>query len=166
MAYRLHCKREECNLLKPHTRTIPYLCHSVSHLSANHESLNKGPGCYEGPRDLGFQLAGHVAERLQLVRVLADALQVLVCELVLGVEQLEHAFEKPRPEVVEHLLQVDVPARVVAFQLREQVLEHLGVLHVQLAVRPHEHVIQRPLRVIQQLQEEFYKQRNTDTRRM
>ena len=137
----VYCYTENGNLFK--TCLLPtYLRHSVCHLSTNHEPLNKRPGCNEGPRDLGLELPRHVAEGLELVGVLADALQVVVGEGVLRVEQLEHALEQPRPEVVEHLLQVDIAARVVALQLREQVLEDLRVLRVQFAVCPHEHVVQ------------------------
>lgn len=87
--------------------------------------------------------------------MLGDALQVVVAEVVLGVEQLEHVLQQPGPEVVQHLLQVDVPARVVALQLGEQVLEHARVLHVQLPVSAREHAVQGLLRVVQQLQEKL-----------
>lgn len=72
---------------------------------------------------MGIQVPGNVPEGFQLLHVLADALQIVVVEVVLRVEQLEQVLEQPRPEVVEHLLQVHVAAGVVALQLGEQVLE-------------------------------------------
>lgn len=139
--------------------TWAYLGHPVGHLSTNREPLDECAGCNEGPCNLSLELPGHVSKGFELVCVLADALQIVICDDVLGVEQREHALQQPRPEVVEHLLQVDVASRVVAFQLGKQVLEHLRVLHVRLSVGSHEHLVQRLLRVLQQLQEELWVKR-------
>lgn len=142
-------------ILRP---SLLYLRDSLSHLAADGESLDESASSDERPCDLSFQLSGHVSEGLELIRVLADALQVVFSDDVLGVEQREHALQQPRPKVVEHFLQVDVAPRVVALELGEEILENLGVLHIRLAVRPLEHLVQGPLGVLQKLQEEFCKE--------
>lgn len=100
-----------------------YFGDPVGDLSSHHQPLDEGPRGDKGLVDLGIQKPGNVSEGFQLLHVLADALQVVVVEVVLRVEQLEQVLQQPRPEVVQHLLQVDVAAGVVALQLGEQVLE-------------------------------------------
>lgn len=102
-----------------------YLGDTVRNLSAHRQPLDERACGDEGAGDLNLQFPRHVSERLQLVRVLAHALQVVLAEVVLRVDQLEHPLQQPCPEVVEHLLQVHVAPRVVPFELREEVLEHL-----------------------------------------
>lgn len=118
-----------------------YLGNSVRNFSAHGQSLDEGAGGNEGACHLNLQFPGHVPKGLQLVGVFAHALQVVLAEVVLRVDQLEHPLQEPRPEVIEHLLQVHVAPGVVSLQLCEEVLEHLRILHVQHPVRPDEHVI-------------------------
>lgn len=141
-----------------HTLLQTYFGGPVGDLPPDHEPLDKGPRDDEGPVDLELQPPGHISEGLQLLHVLADALQVVVAEVVLRVEQLEHVLQQPGPEVVQHLLQVDVAARVVALQLGEQVLEHARFLQVELLVSAREHLVQRLLCVVQELQEKLCKE--------
>lgn len=129
--------------------------HFADDVPGDGQAPREGAGGHEGSRHLQLELARHVPEGLQLLRVFADTLQVLVREVVLGVHQPEHALQQARPELVEHLLQVDIAAHVVALQLHKEVLEQLRVLHVQPAVRPHKHVVQRLLSVLQELFEEL-----------
>lgn len=49
--------------------------------------------------NLYAQFAGHVSKRLQLLGVLADALQVVLAELILGVDQREDPLHQSGPEV-------------------------------------------------------------------
>lgn len=132
-----------------HSDVGPYLRHSLGHLAANGQPLDECACSNKGPRNLSFELPGHVSKGLELVGVLADTLQIVLRDGILRVEQREHAFQQPRPKVVEHFLQVDVSPRVVALQLSEQVLENLRVLHVRFAVSPHKHLVQGALRVLQ-----------------
>lgn len=141
-----------------HTLLQTYFGGPVGDLPPDHQPLDKGPRDDEGPVDLDLQPPGHISEGFQLLHVLADALQVVVAEVVLRVEQLEHVLQQPGPEVVQHLLQVDVAARVVALQLGEQVLEHARFLQVELLVSALEHLVQRLLRVVQELQEKLCKE--------
>lgn len=48
---------------------------------------------------LDAQLAGDVSEWLQLLGVFADTLQVVLAELILGVDQGEDALHQSGPEV-------------------------------------------------------------------
>lgn len=57
------------------------------------------------------------------------------CRGVLLVRMLEELLQQPGPELVEHLLQVDVGASVVVPQIRVKVGEDLPVLGVEEAVR-------------------------------
>lgn len=133
-----------------------YFGDPVGDLPSDHQPLDEGPRGDEGPVDLEVQNPGNVSEGFQLLHVLADALQVVVVEVVLRVEQLEQVLQQARPEVVQHLLQVDIAAGVVALQLGEQVLEQARVLRVELPVRALEHASQWLLRVLQQLQEKLW----------
>lgn len=45
------------------------------------------------------QFPGNVAKRLQLLGVFADTLQVVVAELILGVDQREDSLHQPGPEL-------------------------------------------------------------------
>lgn len=135
-----------------------HLGHSVGYLPPDGEPLDKRACSDECPGNLSLEFPGHISKGLELVGVLGDTLQIILGDDILGVQQSEHALQQPRPEVIEHFLQVHVPARVVALQLGEQVLEDLRVLHVGLAVSPHKHLVKGPLRVFQQLQEEFWEQ--------
>lgn len=142
-----------------------YLRHSLSHLPANREPLDKCACSDECPGNLSLELPGHISKGLELVGVLTDTLQIVLSDDVLGVEQREHTLQQPRPKVIKHFLQVNISSRVIALQLSKQVLKDLRVLHVRLAVRPHKHLIEGPLCVLQQLQEEFCvkKKRKSDT---
>lgn len=133
-----------------------YLWHSLGHLPANRESLDKCACSDECPGNLSLELPGHVSKGLQLVGVLTDTLQIVLSDDILGVEQCEHTLQQPWPKVIKHFLQVNIPSSVIALELGEQVLKNLRVLHVRLAVSPHKHLIQGPLCVLQQLQEEFW----------
>lgn len=134
---------------------LSYLGNTVGNFSAHCQALDEGASSNEGARDLNLQFPWHIPERLQLVGVLAHTLQVVLAEVILGVYQLEHPLQEPRPEVIEHLLQVDVPPCVVPFQLSEEVLKHLRILHVQHPIGPDKHVIEGLLRILQQLAEKF-----------
>lgn len=138
---------------------MAYLRHPVGHLSPDCEALDEGAGGNERPVDLGLEFLGHVSKGFELVHVLVDTFQIVLCDQVLGVEQLEHAFQQPRPKVIKHFLQVDVATLVVALQLRKQVLKNLYILHVGLAICPFKHLVQRPLCVVQKLQEKLCGQR-------
>lgn len=94
--------------------SVAHLGDPVGDLPAHHQPLDKRPSSDEGPGDLGLQLPGDVSKGLELICVFADALQVVVREVILRVEQLKHALQQPGPEVIQHLLQVDVAPRVVA----------------------------------------------------
>lgn len=91
----------------------------------------------------------------------ADALHVRVVKLVLNVDQPEHALQEIRPELRQHVVQVDgaAPVRIVAAQLLEEVLEKLGVLYVHQAVGPDEHVVKGFLGIVQQLSKELWGER-------
>lgn len=140
---------------KSPTLFLDYLGYSVRNLSAYCQPLNKGPCSNESSSDLNLQFPGNISKRLQLVCVLADTLQVVLTEMVLRVYKLEHALQQPSPEVVQHFLQVHIASCVITFQLCEEVLEHLWVLHVQHAIRPDKHVVQGSLRILQQFSEKL-----------
>lgn len=126
---------------KTNCTALSYLGNSVGNFSAHCQALDEGASRNESARDLNLQFPRHISEGLQLVGVLAHAFQVVLAEVILGVYQLEHPLQEPSPEVIEHLLQVDVSPCVVSFQLSEEVLKYLRILHVQHAVGPDEHVI-------------------------
>lgn len=126
-----------------------YLRHSLGHLPAYREPLDKCACSDECPGNLSLELPGHVSKGLELVGVLTDTLQIVLSNNVLGVEQREHTLQQPRPKVIKHFLQVNISSRVIALQLGEQVLKDLRVLHVRLAVSPHKHLIQGSLCVLQ-----------------
>ncbi|KAK0139167.1 hypothetical protein N1851_024244 [Merluccius polli] len=116
-------------------RTVEaHLGDAAGHLTAHHEALNEGPCGDEGLGDPGLQLLGRVPEGPELLAVLVQTLQVVLAEAVLRVQHLKNALQQPRPEVVEHLVHVDVAAGVVALQLPEELLEDLGILLVEQAV--------------------------------
>lgn len=135
-----------------------YLGDFVDHFGHDGQAAHEDARGHEGARQLEAQLARHVAERLQLLRVPAHALHVGVAELVLHVDQAEHALQQVGPEVRQHGLQVDGGAarHVVLGEGLEEALEQLGVLHVHHAVGAHKHAVQRRLGVLQQLQEELW----------
>lgn len=118
-----------------------YLGHSLSHLAAYRQPLDECACGDERSGNLRLQLLGHVSKRLELVGVLTDTLQIVLSDDILGVQQREHTLQQPRPKVIKHFLQVNVPSCVIAFQLGKQVLKDLRVLHVRLAISPHKHLI-------------------------
>lgn len=65
----------------------------------------------------------------------------------------EEALQQAGPELGQRVLQVQVGAAVVEAQLGVQVPEGLGALRVQLPEGAGEGVLQRPLRLVQQLLE-------------
>lgn len=127
-----------------------------SHFLSKVESLDKSASDDERPGHLSLDLLGHIAERLEVVRMLVGALHVIVVDVVLRVEQLEHALHQTAPEVTNGILQVHAGARVKAFQLGEQPLENISMLCVQVAVGAHEHLVQRALGFLQELQEKIW----------
>lgn len=118
-----------------------YLRHLSDHVAAHQEALRVGARRDEGSGGLQLQVPGHLPEGLVLLGVFDHAVQVLVCDVVLGVQQLEEPLQQPCPELVEGLLQVDVGAAVVAAQLAVQVLEHLHVLSVQFSIQARKGII-------------------------
>lgn len=56
------------------------------------------------------QFARHVPKRLQLFGVFADTLQVVIAELILGINQREEALHQSGPEVWQDLRQTDAAA--------------------------------------------------------
>lgn len=77
------------------------------------------------------QLLRNVSERLQIVHPLGDADQVVIIELVVGVDELEHPLQQLAEEAVHHLGQILVFALVVASQIVEELSEDLRVLLVE-----------------------------------
>ena len=75
--------------------------------------------------------------------------------LILGVEQLKHLFEQFPEEVFEDVAQVHVASVEKGLQILEEVLKDDGVLLVEGAVGPQEHLVQVTLTVLQQPVEEF-----------
>lgn len=112
-----------------------YLRHLSDHITAHQEALCIGARCDEGSCGLHLQVPGHLPEGPVLLSVFDHAVQVLVRDVVLGVQQLEEPLQQPCPELIEGLFQVDVGATVVAAQLAVQVLEHLHILGVQFSVQ-------------------------------
>lgn len=92
--------------------------------------------------------------------MLVDALHVVVVDVVLRVQQLEHALHQTDPEIIDHFFQVHVSPSVIEFQFRKQSLENVGVLRVQIAVSTNKHLVQRALGFLQELQEEIYPEKN------
>lgn len=78
--------------------------HFADDVPGDGKALREGAGCHKRSSHLKLQLARHVPEGLQLLRVLADTLKVLIREVVLRVHQPEHTLQQTCPEVVEHLL--------------------------------------------------------------
>lgn len=87
--------------------------------------------------------------------MLVHALHVIVIDVVLRVQELEHALHQTDPEIIDHFFQVDVSTSVIELQLRKQSLENIGVLRVQVTVRTNKHLVQRALGFLQELQEEI-----------
>ena len=130
----------------------PYLGDLAHHLPGHRQALDEGAGGDEGAAGLELQVAGHVAEGPQRLRLLGHALQVLVADGVLRVGRLERALQQPRPQVVERLLQIDGGPALIPLQLPVQVLEDVRVLGVERPVDGQEGR-HRALRSVQQLQE-------------
>lgn len=116
--------------------------------------LVEGARGHERPPELHAQLVWHVPEGLQLGHVLRHAGHVLVVELVLRIQHLEHALVEDREEVVQHVGQLRVALVVVALQLAEEVREHLRVLHVDQPVGLLEHLVELLLRLVHHLAED------------
>lgn len=135
--------------------TLTHLRNPVSHFPSNHEALDEGAGSDERSSNLRLELLGNVSKGLKLLHVLADAFQIVLGDEILGIQELEHALQQTYPEIVQHLLQIDVAACVVSLQLGEQALEDLGVLQVGLPICAQKHLVQRAFSVLQQLQEEI-----------
>lgn len=119
-----------------------YLRHLFDHVAAHQEALRVGARRDEGSRCLHLQVPGHLPEGFVLLSMFDHAVQVLVCDVVLGVQQLEEPLQQPCPELIEGLLQVDVGAAVIAAQLAVQVLEHLRILSVQFSVHAWKGIVQ------------------------
>lgn len=143
---------------------LTYRRNFIDHLWHEREAAHKGACGDKGPCQLDAELAGHVAEGLQLLRVAADALHVGVAELVLHVDEPEHPLQEVGPEVGQHGVQVDGGAagHVVPSQGLEEVLEQLCVLHVHHPVRSHEHAVQRDLCVFQKLTEKLCREKERE----
>lgn len=135
--------------------TLAHLRNPVSHFPSNHEALDEGAGGDECSGNLRLQLLGNVSKGLKLLHVFPDALQIVLGDEILGIQELEHALQQTHPEIVQHLLQIDVAACVESLQLGEQALEDLCVLQVGLSIRAQKHLVQRAFCALQQLQEEL-----------
>ena len=131
-----------------------YLRYGDDGLPTDCQSLEEGPGGDEGSLHLDGELLWYVSERLQLVHVLGDALEVAIVERVLGVEKDEHPLEERREEPVEHVEQVEVAAAVVRPKVAEELREDLRVLLVDDAVRLNEHLVKVARRFLDQVQAE------------
>lgn len=138
-----------------------YLWDLVHHFGHDCQAAYEGARGHKRSRQLDAKLARHVAERLQLVRVAADAFHVGVAEFILHVDKPEHPLQEVGPEVRQHGFQIDgsTARRVVPSQGLEEILEKLGVLNVHHPICSHKHVVQRDLSVIQKLPEKLCKGR-------
>lgn len=86
------------------------------HLGHERQAAGERADCDEGTGQLQAELAWNITEGFELLHVSADALHVRVAELILHIDQSEHALQKLRPEVRKHVVQVDsaAPVAVVA----------------------------------------------------
>lgn len=136
----------------------------VDDFGHDRQATDKGAGSHKRSCQMDAKFARHVSERLQLIRVTADAFHVGVAEFVLHVDQPEHPLEEVGPEVWQHGFQIDSGAagHVVPSQGLEEILEELRVLNVHHPVRSHKHVVQRDLGVLQKLPEKLWKERRTE----
>lgn len=83
------------------------------------------------------------------------ATQVRVVELIAGVEDGEHALVQDGEERVQGVVESHLPLAVVLLQFAEEVVEDVGVLEVDGAVRFAEHFVELLVRLGQQVAEEF-----------
>lgn len=111
------------------------------------------------PPHLRRQLARDVPERLQLVHVVRDALQVAGVERVVRVQKSEHLLHESGKETVEGVREVQGLALVVELQVLEQLGEDVRVLLVEDAVRLQEHLVQIAARLVDQLGAETCRRR-------
>lgn len=139
----------------------------ADHVRYELQAKGEGAGSDEGSAQLQSQLARHIAERHQLLRMPTHAFHVRVAELVLRVDQAEHPLEQFGPELGKHVIEVHGRAarRVVEPQVTKEVLEELGVLHVHHSVGEYEHVVQRLLGIVEQLSEKLYERQNGEGKR-
>lgn len=64
---------------------VTHLLHKLDHVPPDGERLHECPGGHEGPLHLDGEFLGDVAEGLQLLHLLADAVHVHLVEGVLAV---------------------------------------------------------------------------------
>lgn len=130
-----------------------HLGHLPYHVAGHAQALHKGSSSHEGAGGAQAQLARGFPEGPQRVGLLAQAVQVVVGEEQLWVQLPEEALQQAGPELCQRVLQVQVGAAVVEPQLGVQVPEGPGALRVQLAQGAGEGILQRPLRLVQQVLE-------------
>jgi len=129
-----------------------YPCESGDGVCAKTETLMKRPRRYQRPLHLNSQLLRDVAERHQFTGPIADASEIPLVEHILAVEQSEHSQQQRREEAVQHAVEVQLAAAEVRAEIVEQFREDLGVLLVQDAVRPREHVVKFTTGAVDQFQ--------------
>lgn len=95
-------------------RTPTYLRHFFDHIAAHKKALCIGACCDEGSGCLHLQVPGNFPEGFVLLRMFHHAVQVLICDMVLGIHQLEEPLQQACPELIEGLFQVNVGAPVIA----------------------------------------------------
>lgn len=93
--------------------------------------------------------------------MLAHAVHVAIAELVLDVDEPEHALQQVGPELGQHGLKVDgrSAADVVPRQVLEELLEELRVLDVHHAVGSYKHAVEGVLGVFQKLPEKLCREK-------
>lgn len=126
-----------------------YLGHFPDHVTGHTQALHEGACCHKSTCGPQAQFSRGIPKRPQCLRLLAQAVQVVIRQQQLGVQLLEEALQQPCPELGQCLLKVQVGPTVVEAQLSVQIPEGPSVLGIQVPKGPRESILQCALRVIQ-----------------